>query len=173
MDALAKAMELFGNPNGILNLLLAGDYKKLGRDKVDGVEVEAFEFQDTEPFEAFKELLPKAVFDIQSFKGKVWIAIKEQMPVRVEGDLAIGKSFMTMFQELNLHEINTFGNFNIELDEKIFDIAPPEGYTEITLSDILRLVPIEAKAGIAGLCIAPAGFVVWRRRRKRAATNPH
>jgi len=172
MDALAKLMENFATPNGILNLLLAGDYKKLGRDKVDGVEVEAFEFQDTEPFEAFKELLPKTVFDIQSLKGKVWIAIKEQLPVRVEGDLAVGKSFMTMFQELNLHEINTFGDFNIELDEKIFDIAPPEGYTELMLSDILKVIPAEAKAGLAGLCIAPAGFIFWRRRRKRAATNP-
>jgi len=172
MDALAKVMENFSTPNGILNLLLAGDYKKLGRDNLDGVEVEAFEFQYTEPFEAFKELLPKTVFDIQSFKGKVWIAIKEQMPVRVEGDLVIGKSFMTMFQELNLHEVNTFGDLNIELDEKIFDIAPPEGYTEITLSDILRLVPIETKAGLAGLFIAPTGFIFWRRRIKRATTKP-
>lgn len=172
MDGLAKAMELFGNPNGILNLLLAGDYKKLGRDKVDGVEVEAFEFQDTEPFEAFKELLPKTVFDVQSVKGKVWIAIKEQLPVRVEGDLAIGKSFMTMFQELNLHEVNTFGDFNIELDENIFNTNPPEGYTEITLSDILHLIPVEAKAGVVGLGIAPAGLIFWkkRRRKKRMST---
>jgi len=174
MDALAEVMELFGNPNGILNLLLAGDYKKLGRDKLDGVEVEVFEFQDTEPFEAFKELLPKTVFDIQTFKGKVWIAIKEQLPVRVEGDLAIGKSFMTMFHDLNLHEVNTFENFNIEIDESIFDIDPPEGYTEVTLSDILQIIPVEAKAGLAGLGIIPAGFVFWKkRRRKKITTDPN
>jgi len=169
MDALAKAMELFGNPNGILNLLLGGDYKKLGRDKVDGVEVEAFEFGDTEPFEAFKELLPKTVFDIQSFKCKIWIAIKEQVPVRVEGDLAIGKSFMTMFHDLNLHEVNTFGDFNIEIDETTYDTTPPEGYTQLTLSDILQFIPAEAKAGAAALGIAPVGFVFWKRRRRKKA----
>jgi len=82
--------------------------------------------------------------------------------------MAIGKSFMTMFQELNLHEVNTFGNYNIELDENIFDIAPPEGYTELTISDILQVIPVEAKAGLAGLGIIPAGLIVWKRRKKTA-----
>lgn len=168
MEACAKAMELFGNPNGILNLLLTSDYKELGRDKLDGVEAEAFEFQDTKPI---KELLPRAVFNIQSFKGKVWIAIKEQLPVRIEGDLTIGKSFMSMFHDLDLHEVNTFGDFNIELDENIFDTTPPEGYTELTLSDILEVVPAEAKAGAAAMGIIPAGFVLWRRQRKKTKAN--
>jgi hypothetical protein len=165
-------MESFSTPNGILNMLLAGDYKKLGRDNIDGIEVEAFEFQDTEPLEPFKELLPKAVFDIQNFKGKVWIAIKEQMPVRIEGNLVIGKSFTTMFHELNLHEVNTLGEYNVEIDEDTFDTNPPEGYTELTLSDILQFIPVEAKAGIAGLGIIPAGLIVWKRRRK-VATRKH
>ncbi len=167
MDAIAKLMKQVSTPNGILDLLFAGDCKKLGPDKIDGVEVEAFEFQDTEPFEPFKELLPKAVFDIQSFKAKVWIGIKEQLPVRVEGDLSIGKSLTTMFHALNLHEVNTFGDYNIEFDGDIFDTNAPEGYTEVTLSDILRLVPIEAKAGLVGLGILPAGFVLWKRRRRQ------
>ncbi|MGB2866555.1 MAG: hypothetical protein WBC05_24705, partial [Sedimentisphaerales bacterium] len=171
MDAFAKVMENFSTPNGILNLLLGGNYKKLGRDKIDGVEVEAFEFQDTEPLESFKELLPKAVFNIQNFKGKVWIGIKEQLPVRIEGDLAIGKSFTTMFNDLNLREVNVLDKYNIELDEEIFDTNPPEDYTELTLSDILQVIPVEAKAGLVGLGIAPAGFIFWRRRRKRTVVS--
>jgi len=153
-----------GTPKGIINLLMAGDYKELGRENINGVEAEVFEYQDPG---TFKELLPKVIADIQNIKGKVWIAIKEQMPVRVEGDLAIGKSFMTMFQELSLHEINTFGDYNIELDENIFDIAPPEGYTELTLSDILQVVPAEAKAGAAAMGIIPVGLIFWKRRRKK------
>jgi hypothetical protein len=168
MDAFAKVMENFSTPNGILDLLLAGDYKELGRDKIDGIEVEAFEFQDTEPLESIKELLPKAVFNIQAFKGKVWIGIKEQLPVRIEGDLVIGKSLTTMFNDLNLHEVNVLDKYNIELDEEIFDTNPPEDYTELTLSDILQVVPAEAKAGFIGLCIAPAGLIFWKKRRKKA-----
>jgi len=169
MDAIAKVMEQVSTPNGILNLLFAGDCKELGRDKIDGVEVEAFEFQDTEPFEPIKELLPKAIFDIQTFRAKVWIGIKEQLPVRVEGDLAIGKCLISLFHDLNLHEVDTFGEYNIELDEDIFDTNPPEGYTEVTLSDILKVIPVEAKAGLVGLGIAPAGFVFWRRRKRKTA----
>jgi hypothetical protein len=172
MDALGKVMEDFGDPNGILSLFLAGDYKKLGRDNIDGIEVEAFEFQDTEPFEPFKELLPKAIFDIQTFRAKVWIGIKEQLPVRVEGDLTIGKCLMSLFHDLNLHEVDTFGQYNIELDEDVFDTNPPEGYTELTLSDILQVIPAEAKAGLAGLAIVPAGFFFWRRRIKRTTNHP-
>jgi hypothetical protein len=164
MDAIEKMMENFATPNGIFNLLLECDYKKLGPDKLDGVEVEAFEFQKTELFE---EILPKVVFDIQAFKGKVWVGIKEQLPVRIEADLCIGKSFMTAFNNLNLHEVNTLGEYNVEIDEGTFDTTPPEGYTELTLSDILQVIPAEAKAGLAGLAIVPAGFVFWRRRRKR------
>jgi len=168
-----KQMQLLENltPKGIINLLLEGFHRELGRDDINGVEVEVFEFQDTEPFIG---LGSKPILDIQSLKGKVWIGIEEQLPVRVEGDFFIGKSLMTMFNDLNLREVNTFGEYNVELDEEIFDIKPPEGYTELTLSDILSLIPAEAKAGLVGLGIVPAGFIVWKRfRRKRTRANQH
>jgi len=167
-----KQMQLLenGTPKGIIKLLMMGGYKKLGRDNINGVETEVFEFQDTE---SFKGILPKAIMDITSAEGKVWIGIEDQMPILIEGDIGISKSFMSLFQELNLHEVNTFHDYNIELDESIFDINPPEGYTELTLTDLLPFIPVEAKAGIAGLGIAPIGFVFWRRRRrKKARTNP-
>jgi hypothetical protein len=168
-----KQMQLLENlsPSGLINLFLEGYHRKLGRDDINGVEVEVFEFKDTEPFIG---LLPKLIADIQSLEGKVWIGIKEQLPLRVEGDFFFGKSFMTMFNDLKLHEVNTLGEYNVELDEEIFDIKPPEGYTELTLSDILSLMPTEVQAGLVGLgvscCIIPAGFIVWKRHRKKNTT---
>jgi len=167
-ENVTKIIEDLLSPNGVITLLLESNYKELGRDNIDGVEVEGFEFQDADPV---KGILPKAVFDIQLGKGKVWIGIKEQLPVRLEGDVVIGKSLMTVFNDLNLHEVNVLDKYNVELDEALFDTRIPEGYTEFTVSDILHLIPVEAKAGLAGLCIAPAGFIFWRRRRKRATTN--
>ncbi len=168
-----KQMQLLENatPKGLINLMMKGKHEKLGRDTIDGVEVEVFEFQDTEPFIG---LIPKPIFDIQSLKGKIWIGIEEQLPVRVEGDMFIGKSLMTVFNDLNLHEVNTFHDYNIELDEDIFDTKPPEGYTELTLSDILPFIPLKVKAGVTGLglCffIIPAGFIVRKRHRKKKTT---
>ena len=78
---------------------------------------------------------------------------------------------MTIFHDLNLHEVNTLGDYNIELDEAIFDLTPPEDYTELTLTDILRSVPAQAKAGLAGLGLVPAGFVFRRRRKRKRATE--
>ncbi|UCD52283.1 MAG: hypothetical protein JSW27_06525, partial [Phycisphaerales bacterium] len=159
-----------GTPRGIIDLLTEGSYQALGRDTIDGVEAEVLEFQDPG---TFKNLLPKTIADMQSITGKVWIGIDEQLPIRVEGDITIGKSFMTAFHELNLHEVNTFGDYNVELEAAIFDTTAPEGYTEITLTDILRLVPPEAKAGVAGLGLVPAGVIFWRRRRRqKAAASP-
>jgi len=166
-------MQLMNNlsPKGIINLLLSSDYKKLGRSNIDGVEVEGFEFQEAEPF---KKLAPKPILDIQNVKGKVWIGLEEQLPIWVEGDLTIGKSLMSMFHDLNLHEVNVLEKCDVELDEDIFSTDPPEGYTELTLSDILPLIPVEAKAGLVGLGIIPAGFIFWkRRRRKKAAAHPN
>ena len=173
MPSTDGQMQLMENlsPEGIINMLLGGDYKKLGRDNIEGVEVEGFEFQQPEPF---IELGPKPIIDVQSVKGKVWIGIEEQLPILVEGNFLVGKSLMTMFNDVNLHEVNTFHNYNAELDEKIFDTEIPEGYTELGLSDILPFVPVEAKAGMAGLGILPVGLIVWKRRRRRrkTASNP-
>ncbi|MDT8303969.1 MAG: hypothetical protein RQ760_20980 [Sedimentisphaerales bacterium] len=170
MASTDKQMLLLENlsPKGIMNLLLGGEHQKLGRETINGVEVEVFEFQDTEPF---KEIAPKVFIDIKSLKGKVWIGIEEQLPVRVEGDFLLGKSFGSMFNELNLHEVNTFHDYHIKLDEDIFDTKAPEGYTELNLSDFLQFIPVEVKAGVAGLglCffIIPAGFIVRKRNRRK------
>ncbi len=57
----------------------------------------------------------------------------------------------------------------------IFDTKPPEGYTELTLSDILPFIPLKVKAGITGLglgfFIIPAGFIVRKKRRKKKAMD--
>ncbi|MEA3225850.1 MAG: hypothetical protein U9Q07_07845, partial [Planctomycetota bacterium] len=62
-----KQMQLLesGTPKGIINLLMKGDYQELGRDNIDGVEVEVFEFQQADPFIG---LVPKPIFDIQSVR---------------------------------------------------------------------------------------------------------
>jgi hypothetical protein len=48
--------------------------------------------------------------------------------------------------------------------EELFDPNIPEDYTELGLSD---LIPIKAKAGLTGMIIIPAGFVLWRRRKRK------
>ena len=166
MASTDEQMRLMENlsPEGIINVLLAGDHKELGRDNIDGFEVEGFEFQQPD---VFVDLFPKPIFDIQTLRGKVWIGIEEQLPIWVEGDFFFGKSFLTLFNEVRLHEVNVVEKYDAELDEKIFDTDVPEDYAELGLSDIFPFIPIEAKAGAAGLGILPAGLIILKRRRKR------
>ena len=170
MESVATIIEKFTMPDGVINLLLEGEYKKLGKDKIDGVEVEGFQFQNA-GIENIKNIFPKLVFDIQDYTGKIWIGIEDQLPIRIEGDMSIGKSFMSMFHELNLQEVNVLDKYNIELDEDIFDVEPPEGYTQVTLNDILQMIPTEAKTGLVSLGVIPIAFILWRKHRKKSKNN--
>jgi hypothetical protein len=166
MASTDEQIQLMENlsPEGIINMLLSSDYKELGRDVIDGVEVEGFEFQQPDPF---TDLAPKSLLDIHSLKGKVWVGIEKQFPIWAEGDFIISKSFLTLFNEVKLHEFNVIDKCDVELDNKIFETDIPEGYTELGLSDILPFIPTEAKAGAAAMGIIPASLIFWRRRRRK------
>ena len=155
-------------PEGLVNMLTDLGHKELGRDNIKGIEVEGFGFEGSE---AFKNIFPKFFFDIQSYKGKIWVGIEEQLPISCEGDLFIGKSLMTGFNELILHEVNFIEQYDANIDESVFDISIPEGYTELTISDVLSIVPTSVKTGVVGaglgVILVPAGFFTFRKRKKR------
>lgn len=165
-EAQLKLMENL-TPNGIIDLLLQSEYEELGTKEIDGIEVQGFEFQDTE---SLKGVFPKSLFNIEKCKGSVWVGVEELLPVRMEGDISIGKCLFTAFTDFNLHEVNVLEGYNIELDEEIFDIEIPEGYTEFKLSDILPFIPVKAKAGLAGLGAVPICLIVWKRFRRKKTT---
>lgn len=160
-DGQIKIMEKL-TPTGVVDILLETEYKKLGPGTIDGMDVEGFEFQDVKPLQ---KILPKHLFDMQQGKGTLWVGAKELLPVRMEGDFLIGKTFTTLFMDWRLHEVNTLESHDTELDPKLFDIEIPEGYTELKITDV---IPI--KLSLAGLGILPAGCLVWKKtRRKKAA----
>ena len=165
-DEQLKVMEML-TPNGIFDMLLQSGYEELGMSNIDGVEVQGFAFEDVE---VLKGIFPKVIFDIQKCKGSAWVGVEELLPVRMEADIKVGKSFLTLFNDLNLHEVNVLKDYNVELGEENFDTNIPEGYTELTLSDF-----IPVKASLVGLgigsCMIPAGFIFWRRRRKKKMTD--
>ena len=131
------------SPTGAMDLLLQTDYKKLGTAIIDGIDVEGFQFEGVKPVQ---NILPKHLFDIQQGRGTVWIGTKELLPVRIEGDMLIGRSLTTLLMDWRLHEVNTLDSYDVELDPNLFNTEMPQGYTEFTFSDI---IPI--KLSIPGL----------------------
>ncbi len=121
-------------PTGIIDLLLQTDHKELGRAKINGVDVEGFELHGVSHL---KDVLPKALFDIQQGTATAWVSTEEHLPIRLEGDLRIGKSLATFYMDANLHETTSLEAYNVELDPSLFSTEIPEGYSEFKLTDVL------------------------------------
>jgi hypothetical protein len=154
-------------PEGIIDLLLQTDYKKLGTDDINGVEAEGFEFHDVN---VIRDIMPKFLFDMKEGKGVVWVGVKELLPVKLEADLVIGPSVLTRFTEYRLHEFCVLESYNVELGEELFSTAVPEGYTELKITDFL---PVKAGvAGGAGLGVVAVGLIAGKKLRKRKTMRP-
>lgn len=119
---------------GVTDLLLETYCRKLGPALIDGVAAEGFEMQDVKPIQ---NILPKYLFDIQQGSGTVWVSTRDLLPIRIEGDLLIGKSLATLFTDLHLHEVAILESYDVKLEEGLFNTDIPEGYTEFQLSDVL------------------------------------
>jgi hypothetical protein len=132
---------------GVTDLLLETYCRKLGPAQIDGVAAEGFEMPDVKPIQ---NILPKYLFDIQQGSGTVWVSTRDLLPIRIEGDLLIGKSLATLFTDLHLHEVATLESHDVELEEGLFNTDIPEGYTEFQLSDVLPV-----KLSLAGLGVLP------------------
>jgi hypothetical protein len=140
-DEQIKIMEML-TPHGLVDFFQQTDYESTGRSRIDGVEVDCFEVNGVKSFENF---LPKFLFDIQKGSFKVWVDVKKLLPIRMEGDIFLGKSLGTVFTEGILHEVCAMEAYDVELDKSLFDCSLPDGYSELTLSDILHFFPMKQK----------------------------
>jgi len=120
-------------PTRVIDLLLETESRRLGPAQIDGRAAEGFEFQD---IQSIQNIVPKYLVDIQQGSGTVWVGTKELLPIRIEGDLLIGKSMMTVFTDMRLHEVAVLESHDGELPDSMFDLEIPEGYTEFQLSDL-------------------------------------
>jgi hypothetical protein len=150
-------------PYGVVDLLLQTNHKKLGQGSIDGIDVEGFELPD---MELVKKGVPKWLLDIQQGTVTVWVTTKDLLPIRIESDMLVGKTFTTLLMDWRLHEVNTLDSYNIELSPELFNTEIPEGYTEWKLTDF---IPI--RLSLAGLGILPVGCIAWRRIRRNKATR--
>jgi hypothetical protein len=139
-------------PTGVTDQLLETDYRRLGPATIDGMAVEGFAFQGVKPVQ---NILPKYLFDIQDGQGTVWVATKELLPVRMEGDLLIGKCLGTLFMDQRVHEVCALESYDVPLDEQLFSPEIPAGYTQFQLSDVLSvklsLTGARVPSGTAGI----------------------
>jgi hypothetical protein len=148
----AKILEKL-TPTGVMDVLLEAPYRKLGPAQIDGRAAEGFEIQDVQ---SLKNILPKYLIDIQQGTMTVWVGTQELLPIRLEGDVLIGKSALTLFTDVRHHVVANLESYDVKLDEKSFSTAIPEGYTELKLSDLVPGMSTLTSLGVLPPAPAPA-----------------
>ena len=156
-------------PRGVIEYYTSGHYTKLGRATLDNIEVEGFEITDPNVLFPIPEPL-RSMVPARDLVGRIWIDVETSLPVRTEIEFNTGRGLLTGFKTLHC-EFKAYGlQWNAEIPEGIFDPNIPDDYSEIKATDF---IPTEAKAGLVGMGIIPAGLILWRRRRKKkAAATP-
>ena len=154
-------------PRGLVEYFISGHYTKLGRAKFDNFDVEGFETTDPNVLLPFpKSLHP--LFPITDIVARIWVDVETSLPVGIAAEFNTGRGLLTGFTKLHGEWRAYDFQWNAEIPEGIFEPNIPDDYTEFKVTD---LIPPEAKAGLAGLVAIPAGFVFWKRRRKKRTTT--
>jgi outer membrane lipoprotein-sorting protein len=109
------------NPRYMVKQFMAYEYTELGRDIIDGIEVEGIE--STNP-KVWGGMVEKA-------SGRLWVDVETNLPVRMEVEMVMGgvetKMVMDQFQ------------WGIELDPSLFEPVIPADYeliAEVEMPDV-------------------------------------
>jgi len=157
-------------PRGMVEYFRSGHYTELGRAKFDNFDVEGFEITDPNRLFPFPGSL-RLAFPVKDLVARIWIDVETSLPAGIEAEFNTGRGLLTGFKKLHGEWRAYDFQWNAELPEGIFEPNIPDDYTEFKVTD---LIPPEAKAGLVGLVAIPAGFVFWKRRkRKIVKANRH
>ena len=155
-------------PKGIVGLFRTGEYKELGAAEINDVNAEGFEIRDVR----FMPGIPKVLVDINDITLRLWVGVDSSLPVQVDADMKFGKCLFTNFKSVHLDEVDKFVEYDVELDAELFEPNIPADYKPLDFNLLSSLK--NAKGGLLGVCMIPAGFIIWRRfRRKRTRANQH
>jgi hypothetical protein len=158
-------------PRGMVDFFTSGHYTELGRAKFDNFDVEGFEITEASNPNHLPIPEPlRLVFPARDMVARLWVDVETSLPVGFELEFNTDRGLLTGFNKLHAEFRAYDFQWNAELPEGIFDPNIPDDYTEFKVTDF---IPAEVKAGLAGLGIIPAGFIVWKRLRRKRSIVSH
>ncbi len=105
------------SPKDIVNLILGkGEYKELGRKKVDGILSEGFEFHDK------RAMLSMDKDKIENVVTRLWVDVNTNLPVRIEVDCVLNN--------LKANVVMCDPKWDVELKPDFFEPKIPVDYIE-------------------------------------------
>jgi hypothetical protein len=142
----------FANPantDGIMKLFGSERCVRLGSREIDGVIAEGFEVKDVKVFSQ----VPRFLLHVEDINIRLWVNEETLLPIRIEGE-GFFKGLMTLFKNCRYKEVMHSIEYDVEIDESIFDPNIPDDYILIDPANIAE------KAELTMLGIVPCGAVI-------------
>ena len=138
------------NTEGIMKLFGSERCTRLGSREIDGVIAEGFEVKDVKIFSQ----VPRFLLHPQDVNIRLWVNEETLLPIRIEGEGFVGRGLLTGFKEFTYREVMHNIEYDVEIDESIFDPNIPADYILIDPASITE------KAGLVMLGILPFSAVM-------------
>jgi outer membrane lipoprotein-sorting protein len=147
------------NTDGIMKLFGSERCTRLGSREIDGVTTEGFEVKDVK----LLSQVPRYLLHPEDINIRLWVNEETLLPTRIEGEGFVGKGLMTGFKEFKYEEVMHSIEYDVEIDESIFDPNIPEDYILIDPANITE------KAELVMLCILPfnAAMIAYEHFKKK------
>ena len=147
------------NTDGIMKLFGSERCIKLGSREIDGVATEGFEVKDVKVFSQ----VPRFLLRPEDINIRLWVNKETLLPTRIEGEGFVGKGLMTGFKDFRYKEVMYDIEYDVEIDESIFEPNIPDDYMLIDPANIAE------KAELIMLGIVPfsATIITYKHFRKK------
>jgi hypothetical protein len=151
------------NIDGIIKLFGSERCLRLGSREIDGMSTEGFEVKDVNVFSQF----PRFLLRPEDVNIRLWVNEETLLPMRIEGEGFIGKGLMTGYKDFKYEEVMYDIEYDVEIDESIFDPNIPDDYMLIDPANIAE------KAELTMLAIVPFGtaIIAYRHFKKKKLAN--
>jgi hypothetical protein len=103
------------SPKKLVQQYLSTDYKEIGRDIIDGVEVTGIEVNDPE--------VVRADFPIDNLIARLWVSVESGFPVMLEAEITGSNGALQMQAKMDNFQ------WNVEHKQSIFEPEIPTDYT--------------------------------------------
>ncbi len=133
-DYLAKMKQQGQDPRDMVKNFMLGEYTELGRDTIDGVEVEGIEVVNPPPV--------RGIYD--NFVGKLWVDVDTELPVRLEFEAQVSAGA----DKIDLSMVMDDFEWEVELAPAVFEPNIPADYTMMAE---MKMPTLDEGSAIEGL----------------------
>jgi len=123
------------------------------------VIAEGFEVKDVEIFSH----VPRFLLHPEDINVRLWVNEETLLPIRIEGEGFVGSGLLTGFKDFTYKEVMHSIEYDVEIDESVFDPNIPDDYILIDPANITE----KAELTMAGIVPCGAAVIACKHIKKK------